>query len=68
MAQIDASERFTTLPVKCIHCGQAQIVKMRVRPGVLLALGPQRLECLNCKTMFDVVIPDQIIGGPYLPS
>jgi hypothetical protein len=28
-------------------------------------LGNQTLECVKCKAVNDVTVPDQIVGGPF---
>jgi hypothetical protein len=52
-------------PVWCSHCQQKQVVQ------VLGAAGPagmsdQLIACLNCKKDFLVMLPDRIVGGPFL--
>jgi hypothetical protein len=53
-------------PVSCQHCQQKQVVQ------VLAGAGPagtsdQLIACLNCKKDFPVMLPDRIVGGPFLP-
>jgi hypothetical protein len=61
------NERHVLLPVICEHCQQKQIVQMRAR-SEFHAMYPQSVKCVKCENSFDVTIPDQILGGPFLPS
>lgn len=49
------NERHVLLPVLCEHCQQKQMVQMRAR-SEFHAMYPQSM------------IPDEILGGPFLPS
>ena len=54
------------VPVSCPHCEQNQLVQIRARAG-FSQMNDQMVECLKCKRGFDVMLPDEITGGPYLP-
>jgi hypothetical protein len=61
------NERHVLLPVICEHCQQKQMVQMRAR-SEFHAMYPQSIKCVKCENSFDVTIPDEILGGPFLPS
>jgi DNA-binding NarL/FixJ family response regulator len=52
------------MTIECPHCKVTQKIHV-ARPSVLQA-GPQYLTCLNCRSEFDVRLPDKIVGGPFL--
>jgi transcription elongation factor Elf1 len=54
------------LPITCTHCNQAQVVQVRARTG-FAQVNPQTVRCVKCKQDFDTVVPDDIVGGPFLP-
>ena len=62
-----ANERHVLLPVICEHCQQKQMVQMRAR-SEFHAMYPQSIKCVKCENSFAVTIPDEILGGPLLPS
>jgi hypothetical protein len=66
MAQPQLRERHVLMPVICTHCQQKQIVQMRAR-SEFHTIHPQSVDCVKCENSFDVMIPDEIIGGPFLP-
>ncbi len=57
------ARRHIFMPVVCTHCQQKLRVKMRAR-SEFLAMYPQSVKCLKCDQVFDVTIPDEIIGEP----
>jgi hypothetical protein len=59
-------ENQVMVPVSCPHCEQNQLVQIRARAG-FSQMNDQMVECLKCKRGFDVMLPDEITGGPYLP-
>jgi hypothetical protein len=54
----------TVIPVSCPHCKQMQVIHVVAREGVA-QLGNQTINCLKCKAVIDVTVPDQIVGGPF---
>ena len=66
MAQPQLRERHVLMPVICAHCQQKQIVQMRAR-SEFHTMHQQSVDCVKCENSFDVMIPDEIIGGPFLP-
>ena len=59
-----ATERHIQISVKCSYCQDKQIIQVLARTG-FSAMGYQRVECVACKTSFEVMVPDRIIGGPF---
>lgn len=60
------NERHILMPVICTHCQQKQTVQMRAR-SEFHAMYPQSVKCVKCENSFEVTIPDEILGGPFLP-
>ena len=56
--------RYVPIPVSCSACNEKQVVHIRVRSG-MWQMGPQVIECLKCHTGFEVIVPDEIIAGPF---
>ena len=50
----------------CEHCQQEQLVHVQARTGSGSTVH-QSLECLGYGQHFEVMLPDAIIGGPFLP-
>jgi DNA-directed RNA polymerase subunit RPC12/RpoP len=50
-------------PVTCSHCQQKQFVKVEPTFSIRFMYG-QSVECVSCKSRFDVTLPYQIIDGP----
>jgi hypothetical protein len=57
--------RYVVIPVSCSQCEEKQVVHVRVRTGSIPQMGPQAIACVKCYTIFDVMVPDEIIGGPF---
>jgi hypothetical protein len=57
---------FVTMTVECQHCKAKQkvLVVARAEPA---QMGKQTIMCVECKEVFDVTLPDRIVGGP-LPA
>lgn len=55
---------YIVMLVECSNCNEKQNIHMRARTG-FSQMGTQAVECLKCHTGFDVMIPDEIIGGPF---
>jgi hypothetical protein len=52
------------MPVSCPDCQEKQVIHLRARAG-FGQMGPQVVECLKCHTGFEVMVPDDIIAGPF---
>ena len=50
--------------ITCTHCQKRQTVRTRIQPGVRL-IRPQSVKCVSCENDFEVVVPDEIVSGPY---
>jgi hypothetical protein len=61
-----AKEPHIVIPISCAHCGQKQVVQVRARTGFAQVSG-QSLQCVTCERIFSVMVPDAIVGGPFLP-
>jgi len=57
---------YVLVTISCTFCEQKQVVQMRARTGFAQMLG-QFVQCVGCKTQFEVMLPDAIIGGPFIP-
>jgi transcription elongation factor Elf1 len=65
MSQIQLKQSYVPVMVTCIRCKKEQVV--HVRPGGgLWSTAHQSVLCLNCGIYFDVMLPEAIIGGPFL--
>ena len=58
-------ERYVAVPVSCSACKEKQLVHIRARAGGVLQMRRQEVECLKCDTVFEVMVPDEIIAGPF---
>jgi ribosomal protein S27E len=67
MPQVQMKQTYVPMTISCGHCQQEQIVHMRARTGCW-EMAHQSVKCLTCGQYFDVMIPDAIIAGPFLPS
>ena len=54
------------MTVFCGNCQQEQLVHVQVGTWTW-SMAHQSLECLRCGQHFEVMLPDAIIGGPFLP-
>jgi hypothetical protein len=54
------------MTVSCGNCQQDQLVHVQARTGTW-STTHQSVECLRCGQHFEVMLPDAIIGGPFLP-
>jgi hypothetical protein len=59
-------ERHTLMPITCSLCSQPQVVQVRARTGAA-QYSSQTVRCVKCKREFDAMVPDKILGGPFLP-
>ena len=57
---------YTVATVSCGRCKQEQVVQILARTGFWLR-ARQSVKCLKCNREFEVMLPDAIIGGPFLP-
>ena len=58
---------YTVVTVSCGRCKQEQVVRILARSGFWLRVR-QSVKCLKCGQEFEVMLPDAIIGGPFLPQ
>jgi ribosomal protein S27E len=66
MPQPQLKQDYAVIPVSCEHCQQEQLVYVQVGTGAW-STAHQSVECLRCGQHFEVMLPDAIIGGPFLP-
>lgn len=66
MPQVQMKQSFMPMTISCDHCLQQQIVHMQARTG-FWQMAHQSVKCVRCEKYFDVMIPDAIIAGPFLP-
>jgi len=67
MPQAQLKQSYTVVTVSCRHCQQEQVVHILARGGIW-SMAHQSVKCLKCAQEFEVMVPDAIIGGPFLPS
>ena len=60
VAGITANE----MTIECPHCKVRQNIHVAVSPG-FAQKGSQYMSCVNCRSEFDVKVPDKIVGGPF---
>jgi hypothetical protein len=58
-------ESLTVLTVECLHCKTKQTVHVAFWRGSTPFGHGQTLQCVKCGIVFDVMIPDQIVGRPF---
>jgi len=56
--------RYVAIPVSCSACHEDQFVHIHARTGIV-QMNPQAIECVKCHAIFDVMVPDEIIAGPF---
>ncbi len=61
-----AKPAYVVITISCPQCQQEQVVHVRARTG-FAQMGGQTVRCLECERDFDVMVPDQIVGGPFFP-
>jgi len=52
------------MTIECPRCKVRQKIHVAMRSEVA-PLGSQYMFCINCKSEFDVKVPDKIVGGPF---
>ena len=57
---------YVVMTVSCGSCQQEQPVHVQVGTWTW-SMAYQSVECLRCGEHFEVMLPDAIIGGPFLP-
>jgi ribosomal protein S27E len=67
MPQPQLKPDYVVMTVSCEHCQQEQIVHVQVGTGTW-STAHQSVECLGCGQHFEVMLPDAIIAGPFLPA
>ena len=66
MPQPQLKRNYVVMTVSCGNCQQEQIVHVLAGTGTW-STAHQAIECLRCGQHFEVMLPDAIIGGPFLP-
>jgi len=61
VAGITANE----MTIECPHCKVKQNIHVAVSPG-FARKERQYISCVNCRSEFDVKVPDKIVGGPFV--
>jgi transcription elongation factor Elf1 len=67
MPQAQMKRSHIPMTISCSHCQQEQVVHLQSQTG-LWQMAHQSVKCLNCEQYFDVMIPDAIIAGPFVPQ
>ena len=57
---------YVVMTVSCGNCQQEQLVHVQLGTWTW-SMAHQSVECLRCAEHFEVMLPDAIIGGPFLP-
>ena len=66
MSQAQLKESYVAATVSCSHCQQEQVVHVQSRGG-FWSPAHQWVKCLKCRREFEVMVPEAIIAGPFLP-
>jgi transcription elongation factor Elf1 len=66
MTQAQMKRAIIPIPISCLHCQQEQVVHTQARTG-FWQMAHQSVKCVKCEQYFDVMIPDAITAGPFLP-
>jgi hypothetical protein len=66
MPQVQIKQSYIPMTIYCGHCQQEQFIHMQARTG-FWQMAHQSVKCVKCEQNFDVMIPDAIIAGPFLP-
>jgi hypothetical protein len=66
MTQPQLQKPYSIVTVFCTHCQEEQLLHVESGTG-FLAMAHQWIQCLKCGRQFDVMVPDTIIAGPFLP-
>jgi len=59
-----APGRHVVMTISCPHCQQKQVVQVRARAG-FAQMADQTVKCVKCDKDFTVMLPDQILDGPF---
>jgi len=66
MPQVQMKQSYIPMTISCGHCQQEQVVHLQARTG-FWQMAHQSVKCVKCEQNFDVMIPDAIVAGPFLP-
>jgi transcription elongation factor Elf1 len=66
MTQPQLQKSYDVVTVFCTHCQQEQLVHVQSCTG-FWSKAHQWVKCLKCEQQFEVMVPDAIIGDPFLP-
>jgi hypothetical protein len=56
--------RYVKIPVACSQCEEKQVVHVRAPIGFSQDRA-HAIECLHCHAIVGVLVPDDIIDGPF---
>jgi ribosomal protein S27E len=65
MSQTQLKQSYVGVTITCNHCRKEQVVLVRPGGG-LWSAAHQSVLCLSCAKYFYVMLPEAIIGGPFL--
>ena len=66
MPQAQLKRSYIPMTISCSRCKQEQVVHTQAHTGSW-QMAHQSVRCVTCGQYFDVMLPDVIIGGPFLP-
>jgi transcription elongation factor Elf1 len=66
MPQVQMRQAIIPVTISCGHCQQEQVVHTQARTGSWQT-AHQSVKCVKCEQNFDLMIPDAITAGPFLP-
>jgi len=66
MPQVQMKPSYIPMTISFDHCLQEQIVHMQAKTG-FWQMAHQSVKCVRCEKYFEVMIPDAIVAGPFLP-
>ena len=66
MPQLQMKPSYIPMTISCDHCLQQQVVHMQAKTG-FWQMAHQSVKCVRCEKNFEVMIPDAIVAGPFLP-
>jgi ssDNA-binding Zn-finger/Zn-ribbon topoisomerase 1 len=56
---------YVLMTISCPSCEKGQVVQVRARTG-FAQMSLQSVDCVGCKNQFEVMLPDSIVGGPFI--
>jgi len=58
------ASRHVVMTICCSRCQAQQVVHVRATTGCK-QISDQTVVCISCHRPFDVLLPDDIVGGPF---